>query len=63
MENNLDALNAVIGEPVEMEIPLTSLIPPPSDWSDIFKKADRKDIEKMAASIYKYGILRRLITI
>ena len=60
MENNLDALNAVIGEPVEMEIPLTSLIPPPSDWSDIFKKADRKDIEKMAASIYKYGLLHRI---
>lgn len=60
MENNLDALNSIIGEPVERDVPLSSLIPPPSDWSDIFKKADKKDIEKMAASIYKYGLLHRI---
>lgn len=60
MENNLDALNSIVGEPVEQDIPLSSLIPPPSDWSDIFKKADKKDVEKMAASIYKYGLLHRI---
>lgn len=58
--NNLDALNSVVGEPVEEEIPLSSLIPPPSDWSDIFKKADKKDVEKMAASIFQYGLLHRI---
>ena len=59
-ENSLDALNSIVGTPIEMEVPLTSLIPPPSDWSDIFKKADTKDIQKMAASIYKYGLFHRI---
>ena len=60
MENNLDALNSIVGVPIEREVPLASLIPPPSDWSDIFKKADEKDIKKMAASIYEYGLLHRV---
>ena len=59
-EKKLSELNSVVGVPVEREIPLSSLIPPPSDWADIFKKADKKDIEKMAASIYRYGLLHRI---
>ena len=59
-ENDLSSLESVVGLPFEKDIPLENLILPPIEWNDIFKKADDKDIQKMAASIYQYGLLHKI---
>ena len=59
-ENNLDSLNSVVGLPLEKDVEINNLILPPSDWSNIFKKVSEDDVKKMAASIYRYGLLHRI---
>ena len=59
-EISLSALNSVVGLPVESDIELEKLIEPPKEWTDIFTKASELDIQKMAASIYQYGLLHRI---
>ena len=59
-EVSLSALNSVIGTPNEMQISLESLVSPPEDWLKIFSVANDEDVQKMAASIYKYGLLHRI---
>ena len=59
-EVSLSSLNSVVGTPEELQISLESLISPPEDWLNIFSVASDEDIQKMAASIYKYGLLHRI---
>lgn len=59
-EISLSSLNSVIGLPVESNIELKNLVNPPKDWINIFSKATESDIQKMAASIYQYGLLHRV---
>ena len=58
--DSLDNLNTVVGEPKEMQVSLKSLVLPPEDWTTIFSQASSSDIQKMAASIYQYGLLHRI---
>ena len=53
-------VNSVVGQPQEMEIEIDSLIAPPEDWIKNFAVASDIEIQKMAMSIYKYGLLHRI---
>ena len=57
---SLSSLDSVIGAPDERQINLDNLSSPPEDWIKIFSTASNADIQKMAASIYQYGLLHRI---
>jgi len=56
----LENLQTAVGSPADMLIPLKDLILPPYDWTQIFKTASDKDVQKMALSIKTYGLLHRI---
>lgn len=56
---NLDAINEIVGIAHEENIPRELLIPAPDEWN-VFPPATEDNIIKIAASIYKYGLLHRV---
>jgi len=56
----LETLQAEVGSPTDMNVSLFDLILPPYEWSQIFKTASDKDVQKMALSIKTYGLLHRI---
>lgn len=56
----LSSVNSVVGQPQEMEIEVESLMTPSEEWIKNFTPASDFEIQKMAMSIYKYGLLHRI---
>ena len=59
-ENNLEPLKQIVGDMSELDIPREHIIMPYPEWAQRFPAATADDIKKMAASIYRYGLLHRI---
>ena len=56
----LSSVNSVVGQPQEMQVDVNVLTNPPEEWTKNFTSASDTEIQKMAMSIYKYGLLHRI---
>jgi len=57
---SLSSLNSVVGQPEEIQVDINNLANPPEKWIKNFTAASDIEIQKMAMSIYKYGLLHRI---
>ena len=58
-EKGMDAINSVVGRPIERIISRDLLIPAPVEW-DVFPKATFDKIKEMSESIRQYGLFHNI---
>ncbi len=56
---DLDAINSVVGQAHEEDVPRELLVPAPEEWN-CFPEASEDAKIKIAASIYQYGLFHRI---